>query len=170
MDARSQKERKFIFVKYQKLLVYLSLMCLFIMHLIWWWLYVIWMKDEAQLWLRRRGIWPTGSDAILNMLLTFSGMSGFIPFPLLTESNSCSSKDRRTTHSEDDYSYLVNLSGPSIEKELKTLTRYTWHACATLALGGTGRWKALWSNQQRAEKQRLEKSVCNVKLQQDKYL
>lgn len=51
-----------------------------------------------------------------------------------------------------------------------TLTRYTLRASTILALGGTGRSDALWSDQLREEKHRLEESVCSLMLQQDTYL
>lgn len=51
-----------------------------------------------------------------------------------------------------------------------TLARYTWCASVSLALGGTSRWKALWSNQKRVEKQWREKSVYDLKFQWDNYL
>lgn len=62
------------------------------------------------------------------------------------------------------------MFGPALEEELTTLFRYTSHASVALALGRAGHWGALWSNQHRAKKKRLEGSICDLKIQRDKYL
>lgn len=71
---------------------------------------------------------------------------------LLTGSVSHSFRDIDTSPSEEDFSYLDNLSGPSLEEELATLTQFTWGVSVALALGGVDRWEALWSDQQHVEK------------------
>lgn len=66
-------------------------------------------------------------------------MSGLIDHLLLTGLSSLSSRDCWILPLEEDYAYLPNLSGSSLEEELVTLGQYTRCASITLALGGTGR-------------------------------
>lgn len=59
---------------------------------------------------------------------------------------------------------------PTLKEELVTLDRYAWNASTALALAGDSYWEALWSDQKRGEKYRLEDSVNNLRLHRDKYL
>lgn len=61
------------------------------------------------------------------------------------------------------------MFGSAPEEELTTLSRYTWCASIALALGGAGHYEAIWSGQQRVEKQWLEESFHGLRLQRDKY-
>lgn len=88
----------------------------------------------------------------ISTLLMLQSLSDLPSCMLLTGSVSYSFRDIETSPSEEDCSYLGNLSGPSLEKKLATLAQFTWGLSVSLALGGVGRWEALWFDQQRAEK------------------
>lgn len=65
---------------------------------------------------------------------------------LLMRLRSRSSRDYQTPYLEENCTYLANLSGPAYEKEINTLSWYTWRAYAVLILSGASHWEALWSD------------------------